>query len=88
VAIKAEGEYLQDVRLEKAAAAGTASEKSRTDYKYARLRCGKGKLLPNGAKSQYIPLKEIPHYERAIARGKELSRLQKRVKAISLMVAK
>ena len=47
---------------------------------------GRGKTLPNGQKSQYIPLKEIAATEAAIQRGKELVRLQKRLENLSKML--
>jgi hypothetical protein len=77
--LKVEGEYLMGVRLEKAAAGGTASKKAQGIYKYARLRSGKGKFLANGQRSQYVPLKEIPYYEILIARGKHIAQLEKRL---------
>ena len=46
--------FLTGVRVERTAAGGTASPKSKTECKYARLRAGKGKLLDNGKKSKYI----------------------------------
>ena len=78
-----EGDVLIGVRLDKAAAGGTASNKSQTSYKYARLRSGRGKMLSNGQKSQYIPLQQIAVTEAAIARGKELIKLQKRLEKLS-----
>jgi len=74
------------VRLDKAAAGGTASNKSQTRYKYARLRSGRGKTLSNGQKSQYVPLKKVAATEAAIQRGKELVRLQKRLEKLSEML--
>lgn len=84
--IRAEGDCLQGVRLEKAAAGGTASKGSQSIYKYARLRCGKGKLLPGGMRSKYIPLKEITDYEWAIARGKRLTKLERQISQLLLKV--
>lgn len=81
-AIRGSGECLQGVRLERAAAGGSASIKSQQNYKYGRLRAGKGKLLPNGAKSQYIALAELGSMEAAIARGRELSKIEKEIKKI------
>ena len=78
-----EGDVLIGVRLDRASAGGTASNQSQTSYKYARLRSGRSKTLPNGQKSQYIPLKEIAATEAAIQRGKELVRLQKRLENLS-----
>ena len=82
-ALHNEGDVLIGVRLDRAAAGGTASNKSQTRYKYARLRSGRGKMLSNGQKSQYIPLQQIAVTEAAIARGKELIKLQKRLEKLS-----
>jgi len=81
-----EGDVLIGVRLDRAAAGGTASNQSQTSYKYARLRSGRGNTLSNGQKSQYIPLKEIAATEAAIQRGRELVRLQKRLENLSKML--
>ncbi|WP_458652037.1 hypothetical protein [Sivoneniella epilithica] len=80
--IRESGECLQGVRLERAAAGGTASKQSQETYKYARLRCGKGKALANGSKSQYVSVKDIPHFEAAIARGKKLTKLEKQISQV------
>ena len=85
-ALQNEGDVLIGVRLDRAAAGGTASNQSLINYKYARLRSGRGKTLSNGQKSQYIPLKEIAATEAAIQRGKELVRLQKRLENLSKML--
>ena len=85
-ALQNEGDVLIGVRLDRAAAGGTASNQSQTSYKYARLRSGRGNTLSNGQKSQYIPLKEIAATEVAIQRGKELVRLQKRLENLSKML--
>ena len=82
-ALQNEGDILIGVRLDKAAAGGTASNKSQTRYKYARLRSGRGKMLSNGQKSQYVPLKKVAATEAAIQRGKEYARLQKRLEKLS-----
>ena len=81
-----EGDVLIGVRLDRAAAGGTASNQSQTSYKYARLRSGRGKMLSNGQKSQYVPLKKVAATEAAIARGKELIKLQKRLEKLSEML--
>lgn len=81
-----EGDVLIGVRLDKAAAGGTASNQSQTSYKYARLRSGRGKTLSNGQKSQYVPLKKVAAIEAAIQRGKEYARLQKRLEKLSEML--
>jgi len=81
-----QGDVLIGVRLDKAAAGGTASSQSQTSYKYARLRSGRGKTLSNGQKSQYVPLKKVAAIEAAIQRGKELAKLQKRLEKLSKML--
>ena len=86
--IRESGECLQGVRLEKAAAGGTASGKSQGTYKYGRLRAGKGNLLPNGSKSQYVPLAELGNVEAAIARGKELTKVQRESKKVTAQLDK
>jgi hypothetical protein len=78
-AIQAAGMVLLGVRLEKAAAGGSAGQKSQGEYKYGRLRSGRGKELENGNRSQYVPLEEIPEVEAAIARGKAVAKLQRRL---------
>lgn len=79
IVIRQQGEYLQGVRLEKTCAGGTASISAKGEYKYARLRAGRGRLLPNGKKSQYIKLEQVTRYEAAIARGKSLQYLEKQI---------
>lgn len=86
--IRSEGECLQGFRLERAAAGGTASKQSQEAYKYARLRCGKGKALTSGSKSRYVSVKDIPQYEAAIARGKRLSKIEKAIAALQTKLAK
>ena len=86
--IRESGECLQGVRLERAAAGGTASGKSQGAYKYGRLRAGKGKLLPNGSKSQYVPLAELGNVEAAIARGKELTKVQREIGKVTAKLAR
>lgn len=85
--IRQQGEYLQGVRLEKTPAGGTASINSKEECKYARLRAGRGRLLPNGKKSQYIKLNQIVRYDAAIARGKCLSRIEKQIEQRKKKVA-
>ena len=46
--LQTEGDVLTGVRLDKAAAGGTASNKSQTRYKYARLRSGAAKCYRMG----------------------------------------
>jgi hypothetical protein len=82
-AIRAAGLVLLGVRLEKAAAGGSAGKKSQGDYKYGRLRAGRGKELDNGNRSQYVPLEEIPGVEAAIGRGKAVAKLQRRLEKLN-----
>ena len=77
--IREKGPFLQGVRLERTAAGGTASIESRESCKYARLRAGKGKLLDNGKKSKYVPVREIEKYEAMCARGKTISKLEREI---------
>jgi len=77
--LKGNGPFLQGVRLERTAAGGTASIDSRESCKYARLRAGKGKLLDNGKKSKYVPVREIGKYEAMCARGKAISKLERKI---------
>jgi hypothetical protein len=86
--IRAEGDILQGVRLDKAAAGGTASPKAQQTYKYARLRAGRGKLLPNGKGSRYVPLSDIPKTEVAIARGQRLTKVEKAIAQVRAKVEK
>ena len=78
-ATKAQGEFLVGVRVERTAAGGTASQKAQEECKYARLRAGKGKLLDNGKKSKYIPVREIDKYQAMCNRGKKIKQLEKRI---------
>jgi hypothetical protein len=82
------GECLQDVRLEFTPAGGTASLEAKQTYRYARLRAGKGKLLDNGKKSKYIKLHEVPKYKDAIARGRRLKKLTRRLQRVQDEIAK
>ncbi|MGJ3250803.1 MAG: hypothetical protein ACFE0J_06695 [Elainellaceae cyanobacterium] len=80
------GDSLEGVRLEFTPAGGTASEESKQCCKYARLRAGKGKLLSNGQKSQYVKLSEISHYQGAIARGKRLKQLRQKISRVRAQI--
>ena len=83
--LQAVGDCLTGMRLEIAAAGGTAGKPSQGVCKYARLRLRSG-TFPDGLKSRYIPRAEIPSYEAAIARGKELERLKRRLDRLSEML--
>lgn len=86
--IKGEGDYLQGVRLERSPAAGTASRNAQTASKYARLRSGKGNFLPNGKKSQYVAMADIGKIEAEIARGTELSKVEKEISQVRAKLQK
>ena len=75
-------QYLCGVRLEYSPPGGTCGAGAKKSAKYARLRSGKGSVLPNGKKSKYIPLKEIPEYQAAIERGKQITQLEKRLQKL------
>ena len=77
--LKTQGKFLSGVRVERTAAGGTASQKSQEECKYARLRAGKGKLLDNGKKSKYIPVREIDKYQAMCNRGKAIERLERKL---------
>ncbi|MGP1371782.1 MAG: hypothetical protein ACTS3T_03070 [Almyronema sp.] len=74
--------YLQGVRLEKSPAGGTASLKAKQESRYGRLRAGRGKLLDNGKRSQYIPLSQIDYFEGLIDRGKRLRKIERRLEKL------
>ena len=86
--LKAKGECLQGVRLEKSTAGGTASISCKATQQYARLRAGRGKLLPNGKKSQYVPKGQISEVKAAIARGKQLTKLEKEIAEVRSQLEK
>jgi len=77
--LKEKGPFLQNVRVEKTPAGGTASKKAQNESKYARLRTGKNNLLDNGKKSKYIPVHQIDKYSEMCSRGKAISRLEKQL---------
>lgn len=87
-AIKQEGEFLTGVRLERSPAGGTASQEAKETSKYARLRSGRGKLLPNGKKSMYIPVKEIARYDAACKRGERIQKLERELNQVKALIAK
>lgn len=80
--LKAQGGFLTDVWVERTAAGGTASQKSKGECKYARLRAGKGKRLDNGKKSKYIPVHEIDKYQAMCNRGKSIKRLERKIERL------
>jgi hypothetical protein len=81
-ALKGSGDYLIGVRIERSPAGGSASIAAKETCKYARLRAGKGKLLPNGKKSLYIPLEKIAQYEAACDRGKQVQQLERQIERL------
>lgn len=87
-AVKQEGDYLIGVRLERSAAGGTASQSAKAELKYARLRAGRGKLLPNGKKSMYVPIGEIARYDAACRRGEQLQKLERTLQQLRSQIAK
>ncbi|GAB4329071.1 MAG: hypothetical protein OHK0047_15740 [Leptolyngbyaceae cyanobacterium] len=88
LAIKQVGNYLLGVRIERSPAGGTASVAAKETCRYARLRAGRGKLLPNGKKSQYIPIESIAQYEAACDRGKQIQHLQRQIDRIKVQIWK
>lgn len=87
-AIKQEGECLIGVRLERSPAGGTASLNSKQSSKYARLRAGRGKLLPNGKRSMYVPIQDIARYEAACQRGGRFQKLERELHRVKAQIAK
>jgi len=79
VELKAQGPFLTGIRVERTPAGGTASQKAQNECKYARLRAGKGKLLDNGKKSKYIPVREIDEYQAMCNRGKSIKRIEGKI---------
>lgn len=80
--IKRSGDHLIGVRVERATAGGSASKAAKEECKYARLRAGRGKLLPNGKKSLYIPVTLIAQYEAACDRGKRVEQLERQIESL------
>lgn len=87
-AIKQEGEYLIGVRLERSPAGGTASRNAKEYSKYARLRAGRGRQLPNGKRSMYVPIQEIARYDAACERGARLQKVEQELKRLKAQMAK
>jgi len=81
-AIKSQGEYLIGVRLERSPAGGTASQNAKESSKYARLRAGRGKVLPNGKKSRYVPVEQIARYAAACQRGEQIQKLERQIERL------
>ncbi|PSB32064.1 hypothetical protein [Stenomitos frigidus] len=87
-ALKEAGDYLIGVRIERSPAGGSASKAAKEECKYARLRAGRGKLLPNGKKSLYIPVAQIAHYEAACDRGKQVQQLERQIECLKTQIWK
>ncbi|HIK18487.1 MAG TPA: hypothetical protein IGS53_24820 [Leptolyngbyaceae cyanobacterium M33_DOE_097] len=81
-AIKSQGDYLIGVRLERSPAGGTASQNAKESSKYARLRAGRGKVLPNGKKSRYVPVEQIARYTAACQRGEQIQKLERQIERL------
>jgi hypothetical protein len=86
--LKASGEYLIGVRIERSPAGGSASIAAKETCKYARLRAGRGKLLPNGKKSLYIPIEKIPQYAAACDRGKQVQQRERQIEQLKTQLWK
>jgi hypothetical protein len=86
--LKGTGDYLIGVRIERSPAGGSASVAAKETCKYARLRAGRGKLLPNGKKSLYIPVEKIVQYEAACDRGKQVQQLERQIECIKTQLWK
>ncbi|MBW4661050.1 MAG: hypothetical protein KME15_20435 [Drouetiella hepatica Uher 2000/2452] len=82
VEIRGSGDVLQGCRLDMKYPGGTASRAAKVTRKYAQLSSGRGNLLPNGRKSQYVALDDIPKMQMAIVRGNEITRLSKRLRQL------
>lgn len=87
--IRASGEVLQGVRLVKIAPGGTAGEPSKSKAKYGQLRgIGRDGKLPSGQKTQYVALAEIDKVEAAIARGQQLTQVEKAIAKLQERIEK
>jgi hypothetical protein len=82
--LKERGDYLTGVRIERSPAGGSASRGAKESCKYARLRAGKGKLLPNGKRSIYIPVDRIAYYEAACDRGRQVHKLEQKIERLRM----
>jgi hypothetical protein len=79
--IRSQGDVLLDCWIERTAAGGTARGVGNDLGRYATLRSRKVELQP-GRKFKYIPVAQIAKYEAAIARGRELKQVAKRLKGL------
>ncbi|MGI0484164.1 hypothetical protein ACN4EK_01935 [Pantanalinema rosaneae CENA516] len=87
-ALQDQGDYLVGVRIERTPAGGSASIAAKASCRYARLRAGRGKLLPNGKKSLYIPIEKIPYYQAACDRGKQVQQLERQIHQIKTQIGR
>lgn len=87
-ALQDQGDYLIGVRIERTPAGGSASVAAKATCRYARLRAGRGKLLPNGKKSFYIPIEKIPHYQAACDRGKQVQQLERQIQQLKAQIGR
>lgn len=87
-ALQGQGDYLIGVRIERTPAGGSASVAAKATCRYARLRAGRGKLLPNGKKSLYIPIEKIPHYQAACDRGQQVQQLERQIQQIKTQIGR
>lgn len=79
--IRSQGDVLQDSWIERTAAGGAARGVGNDLGRYATLRSRKIELQP-GRKSKYIPIAQVAKYEAALARGRELKQVEKRLKEL------
>lgn len=86
--LQEQGDYLIGVRIERTPAGGSASIAAKATCRYARLRAGRGKLLPNGKKSLYIPIEKIPQYQAACDRGKQIQQLERQIQQITAQLGR
>ncbi|MFM2433111.1 MAG: hypothetical protein RLZZ511_4325 [Cyanobacteriota bacterium] len=71
-------DYLTNCRLELAYPGGTAGKASQ-EKPYGRLRSGKGNLLPNGKRSQYVPVDDVVNVEAQIERGRQIKTIDREI---------
>lgn len=80
--IRAQGYVLLDCWIAQSKPSGTA----RTDNAHWQLRSRKAQF--SGKKSKYLKASEVGQYEEAIARGKELKRLEREIGALQQKLEK
>jgi hypothetical protein len=77
--------YLPDCRLELAYPGGTAGKASQ-EKPYGRLRSGKGNLLPNGKRSQYVPVDDVVNVQAQIERGRQMKAIDREIGKLERLV--